>query len=173
MQQDQGENKAKRVRRSNIGDRRFLSTPAGGNRSWGQHRNWCGALEGSECLPAKRTGSIAYAVSSSPDSPDRGRCSPVAGGLFYPHASHHQVDRERGRRHRRSGMAPECVWSSSLDLQDSRPVSKWTHIGHGGEGDRAVSREVTPLSRHLDAHAAPCTTAIPDPTGHAYNAPIT
>jgi len=65
-------------------------------------------------------GSIAYAFTANRNGPDRSRCSPVAGESFYPHASHHQVDRERRGRHRRGGVAPECVWAFYLALQDPR-----------------------------------------------------
>jgi hypothetical protein len=44
----------------------------------------------------------------------------VAGESLHPHGGKHQVDLERRRRNRSRVLAPECIWTNSFPLADTR-----------------------------------------------------
>ena len=48
----------------------------------------------------------------------------MAGESLHPHGGKHQVDLERRRRNRRRVLAPECIWTDSLPLEDTRWIGK-------------------------------------------------
>src|ERR1700730_4504962 len=68
--------------------------------------------------------------------------SAVAGESLHPHGRKHQVDLERGRRHRCGVLAPECIWTVSFPLTDTRWVSSMTLDG-SDVGPRLVTSAET------------------------------
>ena len=48
----------------------------------------------------------------------------MAGESLHPHGGKHQVDLERRRRNRGRVLAPECIWTNSFPLADTRWIEK-------------------------------------------------
>jgi|HubBroStandDraft_2_1064218.scaffolds.fasta_scaffold530867_1 hypothetical protein len=72
------------------------------------------------CLPAKRKGVKAYAVTASIDGSDRGGSSAVAGEQFYSDGGIDQINFERCGGDRHGFVAVEHFWTVSLSLADAR-----------------------------------------------------
>jgi hypothetical protein len=61
---------------------------------------------------------VLYAFSSTRSDLDRHRCPSRAGESLHTDGRIYQIDPERGRGHRRSSVAAECVWTFHLALRD-------------------------------------------------------